>query len=881
MKKTFHLSAGVDGALKDVNREIELHLELRTKEFEALGMNAEDARRAALEAFGDRNAIEHEVSALRETTVRERQRRDWFAELKQDALIGLRSLRRARAFTIVALLTLGVGIGANTAIFSVVRSILLRPLPYANAEQLVQLWTDHRALGRAEPEWLNPPDFFDWRDNNKTFVAMAAYQGWGPDMTGNGDPESLSGLSVSGNMFAMLNARPAIGRLLATADDDAGAEPVAIISNAFWKRRFGSDSTILGKQLTLSGTPWTVVGVLPASFRAPLPTAPDIFRAIRRPANAPCDRNCFTYKVIGRMKAGVSIDAARADISRLAAQEARDYPQSNAKVGAWLVPLHEQLVGQSKSALFALSVAVLLVLLIGCVNLANLLLVRGAARTRELGVRAALGAGRGRMIRQLLTENLMLALMGGAIGIALGVVGSRVMATMVPQSIRQVQEIRIDAPVLIFAGAITLFAALLFGLLPAIQAVRSNLMGALRSGTRETGRRGGALRSSLVVAQLSLAVVLLVGAGLFLRSFLMLQQVDLGFRSSGVALAPVFFPRGRYPDAPRAILALEELTGKLRANPAFKSVEITDLPPLNPGDQDVTAIPVGEPPRTDLPPSMWIRSVSPGYLSQMHMRLIAGRNITAADKDSGALVAVINQESARRYFPGTNAVGRQLATGPEANARKLTVIGIVASGRQDGPNQPFKNEMFLPIAQFPARGVTLIIEPSHSLAAANDAFRSTLHEVDALIPAPTLEPIEVRLGTAVALPRLYTMLVAIFATAALLLAVLGVYGVMAYSVAQRQREIGVRLALGAAPSTILAMVVRQGGKLALIGVVVGVGSALLLGQFVKSLLFGVTAFDAPTLIVVPLVLGAMTIVASWLPARRAMKVDPLTAIRAD
>ncbi|MDB4914845.1 MAG: hypothetical protein JWM95_2489 [Gemmatimonadetes bacterium] len=881
MKKRFSLDASTDTVLGDVQREIDLHLDLRASEFEALGMKPDEARRAALAAFGDRGEVESEVAVVRTKTIRERRRRDWLAELRQDAVIGIRGLMRAPAFTIVALLTLGIGIGANTAIFSVIRSVLLRPLPYTHPEQLVQVWTDHRAKGRPEPEWLTPPDFIEWRDGNRSFSHLAAYQGWGPDITSGGDPEALTGAAVSGTMLAMLDVKPVLGRLLNASDDDPGMEQVVVLSHGLWQRRFGSDSTIIGKPLTLSGTSWTVVGVLPASFRAPMSFAPELYRALRRPVNETCGRGCYILQVIGRLKAGTTLAMAHADLTRIATQQAIDFPATNAKIGVWLVPLHEQLTGKSRSALLALSGAVAFVLLIGCVNLANLLLVRGAARTRELGVRAALGAGRGRMIRQLLTENLILAFLGGVLGIALGFAGSRVMAAMVPESIRLVQDIRMDGQVLLFAAGVTLLGMALFGVLPALQAVRPNLMGALRSGTRQTERRGGALRSGLVVAQLSLAVVLLVGAGLLLRSFVELQRVDLGYRTSGISFAGVGFPRARYADVARVSLALEDLLARLRNTPAIRSVEITDVPPLSGGDQDISVFPLGEAQRADLPPSIWARSVTPGYIRQMGVRLVAGRQLSDEDRRGGVRVALINEEAARRYFPGTSAVGRILATGTDSASPQYTIVGVVASVRHNGPNQPYRVEIFRPIAQTSARGIVLVIESAQSEAATRTALRQVLHDVDPLLPVPELEPIDRRLGEAVALPRLYTMLVAGFAIAALLLAVLGVYGVMAYSVSQRQREIGVRLALGAAPSNILGMVLGHGGRLAALGLGVGLVAALMLGQLIRTMLFGVTVFDAPTFIVVPVILGTMALVASWLPARRAMRVDPLVAIRAD
>ncbi len=867
-------------ARADVQREIDLHIELRAKELEAAGMSPDDARRAALTAFGDTDAITREVAGIRASTVRTRDRRTWLEELKQDLVVGARMLRRAPSFTIVALLTLAVGIGANTSIFGVLRSVLLRPLPYPESSQLVQLWTDHRALGRKQPEWLSPEEFIDWRKNNTTFSAMAAYSGWGPVLTSDGEPESLSGAVVTGDFFGLLRANPALGRLISPSDDDANAERVVVLGNAFWRRRFGSDPGVVGHNVTLNGVDWRVVGVLPESFRAPMPGATDIFAPIRRPADSKCGLGCIVWHGIGRLKPNVSLAAARADMGRVTAQIARESPETNAKVGAWLIPLHEQITGPTKPALLTLSVAVAFVLLIGCVNLANLLLVRGASRAREIGVRAALGAGRGRVVRQLLTENVLLALGGGALGIAFGVAGTRAFSVLVPRDVLQVQDVRVDGAVLAFAVCVTLLAAALFGLMPAVHAVRAGLMNALRTNTGQSSRQSNRLRGALVATQLAFAVVLLVSAGLLLRSFLLMQRVDLGYRSDGVYLTGINFPRARYADGTRANAALADLLTRLRTNPAVKSAEVSDIPPLSGGgDQDMGANPVGVPASPGRPKAIWYRSVTPGYFAAMHVKLVAGRGFTADDRAGAAPVAIVNEEAARRFWPGENPIGRLLAGGDAPDKRPLTIVGVVASVRHDGPNQPYKNELFLPIEQMPSRGVTLILEPARDALSLGAAVRQAMHDVDPLIPVAALDPMTQIVGDTTSLPRLYATLVGLFAAAALLLAALGVYGVMAYAVAQRQREIGVRLALGAEPSGIRRMVLGEGGRLAVIGLVLGLAGAALSGQLIGKLLFGVSAYDAQTFLVVPLVLGAVTVMAAWIPARRAMRLDPLVAIR--
>lgn len=882
MKRIFRLPDGARRVSRDVNRELELHLELRAREFEAQGMSPDDARRAALEAFGDRETIEREVQTIRASTVRERHRRDRLGELRRDLIVGVRGLRRTPGFTVVALLTLAIGIGANTAIFSVLRSVVLRPLPYTNPEQLVQVWADHRARGRDTPEWLSPTDFAEWRDQNRTFSGMAAYTGWGPDLTGTGDPEALSGIVVSGNFFEVLDARASLGRLLTMRDDDPGVETTVVLSDAFWRRRFGADSGIIGRSIMLNGLPVTVVGVLDPSFRAPIQAgAPEVYRATRRPANSRCGRGCVTLRVIGRLRPGVSLAAAQADLGGIARRIAAEYPDTNADVGAWLVPLHEQLTGNVRRPLLALAGAVAIVLLIGCVNLANLLLVRGAARHREIAVRTALGAPSGRIARQLLTENGLLAVVGGALGLALGVVGSRALAVLVPMSVRQVQEIRVDTTVLLFAGAITVVAGLAFGLLPAVRAVRANLIGSLRD-SRAATTSGSALGNGLVVTQLALAVVLLVSAGLLLRSFMAMQRVDLGYRDRGVALVPLAFPAARYQDPARFSAVTEDLLARLRANPAVRAAEVTDVPILSGGDQDVTVVPVGRAIPADGPPTVWYRSVTNGYPSLMRMRLVGGRWFQPTDVEGAPPVAIVNEEAARRFWPGENPVGRVLLLGSDSPAApRLTIVGVLASARHDGPDQPYKAELFAPQAQFPTRVMTVVLEPARDLPSLTAAYAQALREVDPLVPVSELEPIERRVGDAIALPRLYAILVGLFAAAALLLAALGVYGVMAYAVAQRRREIGVRLALGAAPSGVQRLVLGRGVRLAVAGLAIGLVAALALARIIESLLFGVTPFDPATLVVVPLVLGAVALLASWVPARRAMRLDPVSALRED
>jgi predicted permease len=873
MKRRFHFSRGPEDAPDEVRREIELHLDLRAREFEAQGLKPDDARRAAIAAFGDRSGIEAEVSSLRGSTLGARRRHDRLGELAQDIRVALRGLRRAPGFTAVALLTLALGIGANSAIFSVVRSVLLRPLPYTESDRLVALWTDNRSRGRATPEWLTPPDFKDWQEGNRTFASMASYQGWGPDLTDAGAPESLVGLAASWNLLGVLGVTPATGRAFTAADDDENAAKVVILSDGLWRRRFGADTALVGRSIQLNGEPWTVIGVLPKEFR--LPVQADVWRATRRPAASGCGRGCVVLRAIGRLRPGVTFAQAKADLDGIAARIAHDYPESNQGVGAWPIPLREQVTGPTRTPLLVMSGAVLLVLLIGCANLASLLLLRGAARAREMSVRAALGAGRARLLRQLLTESAVLAAVGGALGLLVGWWGSRLLGALVPPSVRAVQEIRLDASVVAFTAALSIAAGILFGFVPALQSARVDLMSALRTAGRGGSRHGNRLRNGLVVAELALAVMLLVGAGLLGQSFLRLERVNLGYRTDSLVTATVFFPRARYPDPSLAAATIGNLVAQLRSRRALRGAEVTDLPPLLGGDQDMDVTPVGEPLPGGKPFDIWYRSVSSGYTQLMGMRLVDGRAFTAADRDGSVPVAIVNEEAARRMWPGKSPVGRQVMSG----GKQATVVGVVATALHDGPNQPVKAELFVLLSQFPARGVTVVLDPKADVASAVAALRETLRSVDPAVPLGAVQTMAERAGAAVESPRLYALLVGVFAAAAVALAVLGVYGVMAYAVAQRQREIGVRLALGAAPGAIQRLVLGEGSRLTAMGVGIGILGAALMARVLSRLLFQVGTLDVVTYASVAGVLALMSLAACWLPARRAMGVDPLVAIR--
>lgn len=881
MKRTFRFGPRLQDVDADVRREIEAHLAERALEFEAQGMDPAAARKAAVAAFGDRGAIEAEMRGLHRQTVSASRRTLRWDEFRHDVVAALRAMARSPLYTVIALLTLAVGIGANTATFSVLRSIVMRPLPYPAAGELVQVWTDHRARGRAEPEWLSPPQYFAIRDRVPAFAAVAGYQGWGPSLTDQGDPEVLTGGAVNAGFLEVLGIHPALGRGFTLADDDANAPPVVILTDGLWRRRFGGDPGVIGRTIQLNGQGWEVIGIMPATFRPPAPW--DVLRPIRRPASSGCNHGCIVLRAIARLAPGATIEMASQQASAAIAGLVAESPDENTRVGSWLVPLQEQLVGPVRPTLLALAGAVACVLLLACVNLASLTTVRAAARSREFGVRAALGAGRSRIVRQLVTESVVLAIIGGALGIAAGMAGTRLLASLIPPPILQVQAVSVDAVAVIAMVAVTLLAGLLFGLVPALHGARPNLMGVLRTANPVDGRRVGTVRRGLVVAELALALVLLVGAGLLMRTLVNLQRTDLGFQPGRVIVTAINYPSARFPEIATVTGNMQQVLERLRAHPAIAAAELNDVPPLTPGgDQDVTALPDGR-----LPPAgvelggIWYRSVSPGALRLLGMRLVAGREFGPEDRAGAGLSAIITEEAARRLWPAEDPIGRFFASGPEPDALRATVVGVIADVRHDGPREPLKMQAFFPVEQVPVRGASLLVLPAGDPAAAISAVREIIRANDPLMPVAAISGFAERLGEATALPRQFALIVAAFAASAMVLALIGVYGMMAYAVGQRRREIGVRLALGAAPAAVQRWIVAEGMRLTLAGVVIGVGVAAASTRLLRANLHGVDPLDLATFVALPLILAGAALLACWIPARRAREIDPVEALRAE
>ncbi len=800
----------------------------------------------------------------------------------QDLRYGLRMLYQNRGFTSVALLALALGIGANSAIFSVVNSVLLRPLPYRDPQRLIVIWENYQQRGGPEREWASPADFRDFRDQAQSFEHIAALLGWGPTLTGQDEPEDLQGAAVSHDTFAMLGVEPALGRSFRPDEDQAGAERVAVLSHNLWQRRFGSDPAIVGKNLTLGGESYTVIGVMPRGFSFPILKDTEIWRPIT-PALAAipgCDRGCVILRVIAKLNPGVTLEAARAEMTALTSRLAEQYPESNKGVGAALVPLHEQLVGDVRPAMLVLLGAVGLVLLIACANVANLLLARAAARENEVAIRAALGASRSRLIRQHLTESLVLAVIGGAVGLLLAFWIVDLLVSFAPRGTPRLDEIAIDPFVLAFTCGVTLFTGLVFGLAPALLSSRTNFNSALKEGGRDTSAtsRGARVRSALVVSEVALALMLLVGAALLIKSFVNLQRVDPGFNPKDVVRVDVGLPRTRYPERNQSATFYKQLLDRVAALPGVQSAGAVSSLPLSGGGTDSDFGIEGRPPaEPGQNPVAWYSSVTPGYFRAMGIRLLRGREFTEADNADAPKIVLISETMARRYFSEEDPVGKRLVFGGASDLREI--VGVISDVKFFGLNLDARPSMYFPHQQNPARGMSLVVRTQGNPLTLATAIRGQVSALDRDLAVSNVMTMEQLVGVSLAEPRFVLLLLGAFAAVAMLLSAIGVYGVVSYSVTQRSHEIGVRMALGAQMSDVLKLVVGQGMTLVLGGVGLGLIAAFALSRVMESLLFGVSATDGTTFAATSVILAGVALGACFVPARRATKVDPMVALR--
>jgi predicted permease len=800
--------------------------------------------------------------------------------LWQDLHYGLRTLLKKPGFTCAAVLTLALGIGANTAIFSLVSAVLLRPLPYPEPDKLVMVW-ERRIREGVNDNAVAPADFRDWRARNQVFAHIAAQNDIPLDLNEGNEPERIATGQVSASFFEVLGIKPMLGRGFLAEEEQAGRNRVVIMNHDLWQRRFGADRSVIGRRISLSGVLFEVIGVLPPSFRFPneelalwIPLDPNTERMQTR-------TNHF-LSVFARIKPGVTWEQAQAEMERIGAQLMQEYPQENDNHAAFVIPLREQLAGDLRRPLLILFAAVGLVLLIACANVANLQLIRAAARQKEIAVRAALGASRWRITRQLLSESLLLALLGGMLGTLLALWGVSVLRALLPQDILHLTGAQLDWRVLSFTLIISLLTGLLSGSAALLQTAKLNLNDVLKQSGRGAGHTQQRTRSAVVVVELALAIVLLIGAGLLIRSFWKLQRVSPGFDPQNVLTAQIALPSARYREPQQVTRFFQQLGEKLRAQPGVQAVGAISILPLGGGMSRTSIAIEGRAEMTNLLPQarprIHPRIVTPEYFQAMGIPLLGGRLLTEQDDGNAPLVALINQTAAQRYWPGQNPLGQRVQIGGGAPWRE--VVGIVGDVKHQGLDKELNPEVYSAWAQAAPRNGNLVVR-GKNVASLVPALRSQVRELDKELPLSNLRLLEEVVERSIAAPRSYTLLLAFFAGIALALAAVGIYGVMAYGVAQRTHEIGVRMALGAQKRDVLKLVVRQGMRLALLGVAIGLVAAWALTRLLKGLLFEVNATDPLTFGVIVLLLASVAWLACWLPARRATKVDPLIALRCE
>ncbi len=869
----------------EIVEELSQHLEeVYERSLKGGASEAEAKQTALLELSGDHllQDIQRTKKPFRETPIIENSGgSNVLADFGHDMRFAFRMLLKNPSFTIVTVMALALGIGANTAIFSVVNTVLLRPLPYKDPERLVMVWEDASKSGypRDTPSAAN---FADWRDQNQVFEGMAAITDESFNFTGSGEPERLEGQRVSASLFPLLGVEPQLGRVFTAAEDQPGSK-VVLLSYGLWQRRFGGDPSIAGKPLTLNGQTYVVVGVMPARFQFPT-NDNQVWVPIAFSSQEAADREVHYLKVVARLKPGVTLQQAQTEMSTIATRLQQQYPDTNKDIGAAVTSLREHLVGDIKPALLILLGAVGLVLLIACANVANLLLARAAVRQKEIAVRVALGARRLRLVRQFLTESILLSTVGGVVGLVIAYTGLVLLRTFMPEDILQARDISIDLKVLGFTFFVSVATGVIFGLAPAFQAFRFKQSETLKEGGRDaaTGGGGKRLRSLLVTAEVAISLVLLIGAGLLINSFVRLRNVDPGFRSDHLLTMKIVMPLSKYLDRPRRIAFYNDMLQRVQSLAGVRSAAITTNLPLYHQGNSMSVRIQGRP---ELPPAeqpvVVTRIVSPGYFDTMTIPLLSGRKFTEQDIVTTPRVAVISETMARTFWPNEDPVGKRFGIGEITSDRDwINIVGVARDVRQielTAAPEPQAYLTYLQFGFFDSRDLVVKtdVDPT-SLAA---TVRKTVWEIDKDQPVSNVQTMETILADSIARQRFSMVLLAIFAGVALVLAAVGIYGVMSYSVAQRTREIGIRMALGAQTGAVLKLALGYGLKLVLIGIAIGLIAAFALTRLMSTLLFGVTATDPITFTLISLLLISVAALASYIPARRATKVNPIIALR--
>lgn len=804
--------------------------------------------------------------------------------LLQDIRYAFRGMRKSPGFAAIAIATLALGIGANTAIFSVVHGVLLKPLPFDEPDRLVRVFDQHEGM-----RWtVSPPNFVDYREGAASFESMAALHTTSYALTGAGGAEQVPAARATPGLFDVLRAAPAHGRTFTPDDGLVGRDRVAVISHGLWQRRFGGDPGVVGRTIRLDGDGFTVVGITSPGFA--FPRGVEVWTALAfDEEDLTTQRGAHYLDVLARLAPGATLDRAVDELERIGGRLAAEYPSTNRDMSATAAPLHETIVGDVRPALLILLGAVGLVLLIACVNVANLLLARMVGRSRELAVRTALGAGRGRLVRQLLTESLVLAAIGAAAGLLVALWGTELLKAIQPGDIPRVDAVAVDGTVLVFAAGVMVVTALLFGLMPAFYAASGlDLVSGLKEGGRGAvgSRRGRRARRALVVAEMALAVTLLVGAGLLTRSFLGLQRVELGFETRGVQTFNVSLPDARYTEPGQADRFFTELLERIDGLPGVeRSAAVFGLPLSGFGYsisvEELDGRAAAEDGRE---PSVQVRAATPGYFETMGIRILRGRGLSPEDRHGRPPVAVVNESAAQLLWPGEEPLGRDLELGTsfglDRGRARGRVVGIIADMKARGPASDARPQVYVAHPQFPVDFMSIVVRMATPTSVMGPA-RAELAAIDPNVPVFGVRTMEELAGQAVAQPRFYVLLLGIFGVAALILAAIGIYGVLAHMVMQQTREIGVRLALGARAGDVLRSVVARALATAAAGVALGLVVAAALSRTLSGLLFQVSPVDPPTFAAVAVVLTLAAVAASYVPARRAARTDPMVALRTE
>ena len=858
----------------ELEAELRFHVERQTEKYLETGMSRADALRRARLEFGGLEQVKEECRDARGVSLVE--------ALAQDLRYGWRTLRRSPGFASAALVTLALGIGAGTAIFSVVYGVLLRPLPFQDASHLVILNETMPKVGDVSASY---PNFQDWRRQNHSFAAMAAVNPVKFNMAGSNQPEHIDGLAVSPSFLPMMGVRPVIGRGFSPDEETPGAPRVVILSYALWQSGFGADPGAIGRTIHLDSQMVTIIGVLPQDFRwverCDVMEPIGVWATHNDSATNRGDRG--SGLVVGRLAAGVQMEQAQSEMATLAAGLARAYPEANGQVGVHLRPLREAFSGDVRPAMLVLLGAAIVVLLLACTNVANLFLMRGAARAKEMALRLAIGASRGRILRQMLTESFLVALLGGAAGVCLAVAGIPAIARLIPSNTLAGATVGMNGAVLLFSAGLMVLSMFVAGLAPGLDATRGSLQSALKEGGKTTGAGArNRWRDVLATGEVALALILLLGAGLMMRSLYRLLAVDAGFRSEHVLKLEMDLRTAKYDTDPAVIAFWQRTLDRVRALPGVESAAVGTAIPLT-GDHSRIDITIeGTSPKPGSYPHPDFHAVSEGYEKTLGIRLLRGRGFASADQAEAPEVAMVNATVAQRLFPGVDPIGKRFTLGNlEAGdaAKWIRIVGVVADTKMYGLANPARLEVYLPFRQAASNRMVLLVQSGQEPTALVSAIREAVASIDKEQPIFGVAAMQDVVNASVSTRRILLILLGLFSGLALLLAGVGIYGVIAYSVAQRANEIGIRMALGAQRSDVLRLVLAQGGKISVAGIVIGSAASVGLSRFIANLLYAVKALDPATFAAVACVLGLIAMIASYIPARRTLRVDPLIALR--